>query len=146
MLVVPEAQRLRIVAIAESHHNLQVTARVGAQMPARHSAALRVLAAHFGPPELQTWRAIDPALTEEALSAIRERGWSVNDAELSPDTRAVAAALLRPDGASLAAFVLCGPSTRFGRHDIPRYGRLVASLSAEWQARSNPDVSARARR
>jgi DNA-binding IclR family transcriptional regulator len=142
MLVVPDGHRLRIVAIAESHHNLQVTARVGAEMPARHSAALRVLAAHFGPPELQTWRAIDPDLTEPALAVIRERGWSVNDGELSPHTRAVAAALLRPDGASLAAFVLCGPSARFSRHHIGGYGRLVASLTTQWQGGAKPDSSA----
>jgi DNA-binding IclR family transcriptional regulator len=139
MLVVPEGNRLRIVAIADSHHNLRVTAAVGAEMPARQSAALRALAAHFGPPELQTWRAIDPDLAESTLAAIRERGWSVNDAELTPETRAVAAALLRPDGASLAAFVLCGPSTRFGRNDIPEYGRLVAALTTEWHADANPD-------
>ena len=142
MLVVPDGNRLRIVAIAESHHNLRVTAPVGAEMPARQSAALRALAAHFSLPELQTWRAIDPDLTEVALAAIREQGWSVNDAELTAETRAVAAALLRPDGASLAAFVLCGPSTRFGSNDLPGYGRLVASLTTEWQARADPDSSA----
>jgi DNA-binding IclR family transcriptional regulator len=137
MLVVPDGNRLRIVAIAESHHNLRVTAPVGAEMPARQSAALRALAAHFSPSELQTWRAIDPDLTELALAKIREQGWSVNDAELTSETRAVAAALLRPDGESLAAFVLCGPSTRFDRNDIPAYGRLVASSTTEWQARSS---------
>jgi DNA-binding IclR family transcriptional regulator len=146
MLVVPDGDRLRIVAIAESHHNLRVTAPEGAEMPARQSAALRALAAHFSPSELQTWQAIDPDLTELALAAVRERGWSVNDAELTAETRAVAAALLRPDGASLAAFVLCGPSTRFGRNDIPGYGRVVASLTGEWQARVDADSSTGARR
>ena len=142
MLVVPEGGRLRIVAIAESHHNLRVSAPVGAEMPARQSAALRALAARFGPAELQIWRMIDPDLTDDALAAIREQGWSVNDAELTPETRAVAATLLRPDGASLAAFVLCGPSTRFSRDHVDEYGRLVASLTTQWQARANPDSSA----
>jgi IclR family transcriptional regulator, acetate operon repressor len=145
MLVVPDGNRLRIVAIAESHHNLRVSAPVGAEMPAQHSAALRALAAYFGAPELQTWRAIDPDLTEQDLAAVRARGWSANDAELTPETRAVAAAIRRLDGVSLAAFVLCGPSTRFSRNDIRSYGRLVASLTTQWQTRSDPDVLVEAR-
>jgi DNA-binding IclR family transcriptional regulator len=92
------------------------------------------------------WRRDGSTVRGQGLAAIREQGWSVNDAEPNAETRAVAAALLRPDGASLAAFVLCGPSTRFGSNDLPGYGRLVASLTTEWQARADPDSSAGPRR
>ncbi len=136
MLVVPEPHRLRIVAVAESGQNLRVTATEGVEMPAPRSAALRAIAAHLSPAELDGWRGIDPELTDAALAEVRSRGWSVNDAELTPDARGVAAALNRPDGTALAALVLCGPSTRFRSEDADAYGRLVAHLAAEWQARA----------
>lgn len=135
MLVVPEADRLRIVAVAESRQNLRVAATEGVEMPAPRSAALRALAAHLAPADLERWRAVDPGLTDAALAEVRQRGWSVNDAELTPDARGVAAALLRPDGAPLAALVLCGPATRFRTEDADGHGRLVARLAAEWQHR-----------
>ncbi|ETZ97982.1 hypothetical protein I546_6984 [Mycobacterium kansasii 732] len=44
----------------------------------------------------------------------RERGWAVNDAELSDDARAAGAALLGPAGKPVwDALVVCGPSEHF---------------------------------
>jgi DNA-binding IclR family transcriptional regulator len=133
MVVVPEGARLRIVAVAESQQNLRVTATAGVEMPARNSSALRALAAHFDAVELAAWRVVDPGLTDELLDLVRTRGWSVNDAELIPQSRGVAAALVSSDGSPLAAFVVCGPSTRFHRADVDDYGTIVASIAAEWK-------------
>ena len=136
MLVVPEGDQLRIVAVAESNQNLRVTATEGVAMPAPRSAAFRALAAHLPAPELDAWRTIDALLTDAALAKTRERGWSLNDAELTPDARGVAAALTRPDGSPLAALVVCGPATRFRTEDAEAHGRLVAGLAAEWLERA----------
>ncbi|GFP46533.1 hypothetical protein C3469_01735 [Mycobacterium kansasii] len=136
MLVIPDGERLLIAAIAESHHTLRVSVRAGVEMPARSSSALRILAAHASPADLAVYRQVDPELTENALGAARERGWAVNDAELSDDTRAVGAALLGAEGKPVGALVLCGPTTRFTRRDIEPFGKLVATLAAGWAAKS----------
>jgi DNA-binding IclR family transcriptional regulator len=134
MLVVPERERLVIVEVAESHHNLRVTATVGVEMPARNSSALRALAAHLPPRDLDAWRRVDPGLTDELLDAVRARGWAVNDAEVIAESRGVASALVT-DGGPVASFVVCGPSTRFTRERIDEFGPLVAQLAAEWRER-----------
>jgi IclR family transcriptional regulator, acetate operon repressor len=136
MVVVAEGTTLRIVAVAESQQMLRVTATPGVEMPARNSSALRALAAHLGPVELDAWRRIDPGLTEDMLDHVRTRGWSVNDAELIPESRGVAAALLARDGSPIAAFVVCGPSTRFRHADAEGHGALVASIAGSWNARA----------
>jgi IclR family acetate operon transcriptional repressor len=135
MLVVPEADRLMIVDLVESDHNLRVSATIGAEMPARRSSALRALAAHLRPEELASWRRIDPELTDTALKTIRRRGWAFNDGEVIPETGAVGAALCRADGIPVASFVLCGPSSRFNRERLPKLGDLVARLAATWPGR-----------
>ena len=142
MLVVPEADRLMIVDVVESDHNLRVSATVGAEMPARRSSALRALAAHLTAEELAPWRRIDPELTDTALKAIRRRGWAFNDGEVIPETGAVGAALRRADGIPVASFVLCGPSSRFNRERLPELGDLVARLAATWPGRGTNAAAA----
>lgn len=146
MLVVPEVDRLRIVAVAESRQNLRVAATAGVEMPAPRSAALRALAAHLSPADLERWRSVDPDLSDGTLAAVRERGWSVNDAELTPDARGVAAALRRPDGAALAALVVCGPATRFRSEDADGHGTRVARLAADWRNGAGTNAKGGSRR
>jgi DNA-binding IclR family transcriptional regulator len=142
MAVVPEGTLLRIVAVAESRQNLRVTATEGVEMPARNSSALRVLAAHCTPAELEMWRTIDPGLHDELLDGVRTRGFAVNDAELISESRGVAAALLATDGTPLAAFVVCGPSTRFTHAAVDDHGAVVAAIADEWSTRTGAAVSA----
>jgi IclR family acetate operon transcriptional repressor len=134
MAVVAEGTHLRIVAVAESRQNLRVTATPGVEMPARDSSALRAIVPYLDDERLTAWRSVDPGLTDELLEEVRVRGWSYNDAELIPESRAVGVALRAPDGEPVAAFVICGPSTRFGHAQLDEYGPLVASLAEEWQA------------
>jgi IclR family acetate operon transcriptional repressor len=136
MLVVAEGTRLRIIAVAESHHNLRVTATEGVEMPARRSSALRALAAHGEADQLRAWRTIDPDLTDELLEAVRARGWATNDAELIPESRGVAAVVCAADGRPVGALVVCGPSTRFTSAQLTEHGRVVADLADEWSGRA----------
>src|SRR5262249_5217457 len=132
MVVVPEGTRLRILAVAESRQNLRVTATEGVEMPARNSSALRALAAYYDAAMLAAWRRVDPGLSDGLLAGGGARGWSANDAELIPDSRGVGAALRAADGTPIAAFVVCGPSTRFGHSQIDEHGDVVASIAREW--------------
>ncbi|MCU0274219.1 MAG: helix-turn-helix domain-containing protein [Acidimicrobiales bacterium] len=133
MLVVPHGQRLVIVRVVESEQNLRVSSAEGAEMPARSSSALRALAAHLDDDQLDAWREIDPDLSDAMLGSVREHGYAVNDAEVLPDTRAVGAALVGADG-PVAVVVVTGPTTRFGREQIPVAGAVVAELAARWAA------------
>ncbi|NUU24281.1 MAG: IclR family transcriptional regulator [Streptomycetaceae bacterium] len=133
MLVVPEGDRLVIADIVESGHALRVSVPAGLEMPrAKSSSALRAIAARLPAEQLSAWRRIDPELTEDVLQATRDRGWGLNDNEVADGTRAVGAALCTPTGAPIAALVVVGPSTRFSKALMPRHGRVVASLAADW--------------
>lgn len=132
MLVVPDGKRLMIIDGVNSRHDLRVSVRIGVEMSAPHSSALRALAAHLPDEELGPWRRIDPDLTDESLAEIRERGWARNDGEVDDGTSAVGAALLRPDGVPVALLVVCGPATRFRGERMRQGGELVARLAASW--------------
>lgn len=134
MLVVPEGHRLVIAAAVESTHTLRVSVTVGTAMPARSSSALRAITARLPADHLPAWRRVDPELTDDVLRLTRDRGWGLNDNEVSDGTRAVGAALCAPDGSPLAALVVVAPSTRFTRDLIPQHGALVARLAAAWSA------------
>ncbi|WP_406284959.1 IclR family transcriptional regulator [Embleya sp. NBC_00896] len=135
MLVVPEGNRLLIADVVESSHTLRVSVTVGSEMPAKSSSALRAIAARLPAEQLPAWRRVDPELTEEALQATRDRGWGLNDNEVADGTRAVGAALCGADGVSIAALVVVGPSTRFGRELMAPHGELVARLADDWDGR-----------
>ncbi|MCF2528720.1 IclR family transcriptional regulator [Yinghuangia soli] len=135
MLVVPDGNRLVIAAVVESTHTLRVAVPAGSEMPAKSSSALRVIAARLPAEQLPGWRRVDPGLTDKVLRATRERGWGLNDNEVADGTRAVGAALCGADGLPLAALVVVGPSTRFGRDQMPRHGELLARLAAGWDGR-----------
>ncbi|MEU0936648.1 MULTISPECIES: IclR family transcriptional regulator [unclassified Embleya] len=135
MLVVPEGNRLLIADVVESGHTLRVSVTVGSEMPARSSSALRAIAARLPAEQLPAWRRVDPELTDQALRATRERGWGLNDNEVSDGTRAVGAALCGADGLPIAALVVVGPSTRFDRELMPPHGELVARLAGDWDGR-----------
>lgn len=134
MLVVPEGNRLLIADLVESNHTLRVSVPVPSEMPAKSSSALRAIAARLPADQLPAWRRVDPQLTDHVLQTTRDRGWGLNDKEVSDGTRAVGAALCGTDGLPLAALVVVGPSTRFGKDLMHHHGELVARLADDWAA------------
>ncbi len=132
------------VVVFESPAAMRVTSRIGTAQPAHVTSAGKALLARLPDSELLARYPVDglPGLTElshthrdevmEDLAAIRERGYAKNTGESEPGITAVAMALTRPGGASIASVAVSGPESRMqlGTGTVPseRERDLVAAL------------------
>jgi IclR family acetate operon transcriptional repressor len=126
MLVAIEDGRLIVLDVAESRHNLRITAPVGSELPLPHSSAARAIGAHLPPDDLAALRILDPSLDAGVLAEIRRRGWAINDREIVPDARVVGSAVLSSAAYPLAAVIVCAPTSRIDLEHMSRIGDLVA--------------------
>lgn len=127
MLVAIEDARLWVREVVESRHALRIAAPVGTELPLVRSSAARAIAAHLPPDELAALRRAHPALDDDAtLARVRQRGWAVNDREIVPEARVVGAPVLSEDGYPLAAFIVCGPTSRISATRMRQLGSLAA--------------------
>jgi DNA-binding IclR family transcriptional regulator len=124
---------------------LNVAAKVGSRVPIYASAVGKAMAAWL-PEQLDL--AVERGLerftpntltTRESLARemalTRERGYAVDDAELYPDTRCIAAPVRTGFGQVVAALGISGPAIRLTRDRVEIYARDVMAaakaLSAE---------------
>lgn len=103
-----------VVAVAESPETYAVTTQVGRRFPLHAGAASKVLAA-FGPDEARARLLAAPlakvtpatitqrAALRRALAEARQTGHAMDAGEFAPGIHAVAAPVLGPDGACVAA-------------------------------------------
>jgi IclR family acetate operon transcriptional repressor len=132
MLVNIERARLLVLDVVDSQHNLRITAPVGSELPLMHSSAARAIAAHLPPDELAALRHAHPGFDDDrALTAVRRRGWAINDREIVAEARVVGAPVLSDDGYPLAALIVCAPATRVSLERMNDIGRLVSSAARE---------------
>jgi IclR family acetate operon transcriptional repressor len=131
MLVTIEQARLVVLDVADSRFNLRITAPIGSELPLLHSSAARAIAAHLPTNELAALRGAHPGLDDDqALAAVRRRGWAINDREIVDDARVVGAAVLTSDGYPLAALIICGPASRISLARLNEMGPLAARAAA----------------
>jgi IclR family transcriptional regulator, acetate operon repressor len=126
ILVSVEEDRLLILGMAESRHALRI-APPGPYLPLRDSSAARAIAAHLPAGELAAMRQIDPTLDERTLSAVRRRGWAINDREIVEDIRVVGTAICQANGAPLAAVIIAAPTSRADLETMQRMGQHLAA-------------------
>ncbi|MCX7854911.1 MAG: IclR family transcriptional regulator, partial [Anaerolineae bacterium] len=62
---------------------------------------------------------------------IRAQGYAVDDEELYPGVRCIAAPIRGYDGSVLASLGISGPATRLQSETIPRLGRVVMKYAQE---------------
>jgi IclR family acetate operon transcriptional repressor len=135
MLVVIEQARLIVLDVEDSRHNLRITAPVGSELPLLHSSAARAIAAYLPSDELAALRRAHPGLdNDQALAAVRRRGWAINDREIVDDARVVGAPVLSPDGYPLAAVIICAPVSRISLSRLNEMGPLVAKAATRQAA------------
>jgi len=134
MLVAIERDALVVLDVADSRHALRITSPVGSELPIRNSSALRAIAAHSSPSELERLRRLDRGLDDRTLAETRRRGWAINDREITPDTRVVGAAVLGPEGQPLGALIVCAPTSRIDLRAMHRIGALVAETAEQASA------------
>lgn len=131
MLVALEEARLFVREVVESRHALRVAAPVGTELPLLHSSAVRAIAAHLPPAELEALRRVHPGLDDDAaLARVRRLGFAVNDREIVPDARVVGAPILSDDGYPLAALILSGPTSRISTSRMKQLAALVGRTAA----------------
>lgn len=81
-----------------------------------------------------TRTAIDIETLRASLKAIVERGYAIDDEEFALGIRCVAAPLRDSMGRVVAAIGISGPAARVTSAHLPKYGRLLQDLAAEFAA------------
>jgi DNA-binding IclR family transcriptional regulator len=140
-----------------SSQSLAVTIPLGSRVPLHASAIGKVLAAHL--PSLLD-EALKQGLTrytpntittrnalEHELEMTRARGFAIDDEEINPGTRCVAAPVHDPFGAVIAALGASGPHIRMSRDRmevvtaaVTRQARAL-SIALGWRPVPNADPS-----
>ncbi len=146
---------LRVVYVEklDARNSIQLVSRVGQSMPLHSTSLGKALLAAL--PEAareeilgridyvaQTDRTIrDAAALREELARVEARGYATDDRENEPMGACVAAAIVGPDGAAVAAISISGPHYRVRDH-MEAFGEVVHAtanaVAAELGARPTP--------
>jgi DNA-binding IclR family transcriptional regulator len=127
----------------ESEHSLRMPSQVGRRLPAHCTGIGKALLANLSPQELAAiieQRGL-PALTPHTiterhtlvseLAQVRERGYAVDDEEIEPGLRCIAAAVRGHGGEVVGAISIAGPSSRLRREDVARHAERVVSAAQQ---------------
>ncbi|MEX2547960.1 MAG: IclR family transcriptional regulator [Chloroflexota bacterium] len=122
---------------AESEHSLRMPSQVGRRLPAHCTGVGKALLAYLSPAALADvidrhgLPAFTPATITERhllvteLARIRERGYAVDDEEIEPGLRCIAAAVRGHSGDVTAAISIAGPSSRIQHDNLDRHADSV---------------------
>ena len=129
------------VQAVDGTRQVRMHAFVGKRTPAHASALGKVLLAHLPAPDLEAHLAhrplqrftantlADPGQLRGALGEVRARGWALDDEEMEPGLRCVAAPIAAA-GRCTAAVGVSAPSARM---DTPRIAELAERVKATGQ-------------
>lgn len=127
----------------ESPQNVRIIARLGRRLPLYAGSAGKVMLAFLPEEKVKdiieasslapfTARTItDPTLLLQELDRIRQRGYAVSHGEWTPDASGVAAPIFGLGKEVIAALTISGPTQRFTRDTIEKYGREVVNAASE---------------
>ncbi|MDW8103198.1 MAG: IclR family transcriptional regulator [Anaerolineae bacterium] len=139
----------QVVYIAQeiSPEMVSVNTEIGQREPVHCTAVGKALVAFLPDEELEevirrldfrryTPRTItDPNQFRLHCQQIRAQGYAVDDEELHPGVRCIAAPILRYDGIVVASLGISGPTIRLQSKVLPRLGRIVMKYAQEISAR-----------
>jgi DNA-binding IclR family transcriptional regulator len=127
----------------ESHNPLRLPALAGRRSPAYCTGIGKAILAHLDPDRLdqylrevtlkpRTPRTItDREQLRTDLKRVRSRGYSLDDEEIFPGLRCVAAPIFGLDGRVVAGVSVAGPSSRMPKDSLPRFTSRVVTVAAE---------------
>jgi IclR family acetate operon transcriptional repressor len=157
-LVVPVDQQIVYVDQVASTRMVRMFTQIGTRAPLYCTGAGKVLLAHRSPPEIEAYLAHEPlsrrtprtlttpARLREELARVRAQGYAVDDGELDPEVRCIAAPIFDHTGAGLAAISISGPASRFDearlQQVLPALLRATAELSSRVGYHPPPPVRA----
>lgn len=127
----------------ESQQPLRLPSLAGRRSPAYCTGIGKAVLANLDPPRLDRYltevrlhpRTPRTITSVEALRAdlrrVRSRGWSLDDEEIFPGLRCVAAPIFGLDGRVLAGVSVAGPTGRMPKDALPEVGRRVMAAAGE---------------
>ncbi len=127
----------------ESANPLRLPAQAGRRSPAYCTGIGKAILAHLEPDQLDQYlRAVslkprtprtitDRDQLKQDLKRVRSRGYSLDDEEIFPGLRCVAAPIFGLDGGVVAGVSVAGPSSRMPKDSVPRFATRVVSAAAE---------------
>ncbi|MEO5760921.1 MAG: IclR family transcriptional regulator [Vicinamibacteria bacterium] len=127
----------------ESSHPLRLPSLAGRRSPAYCTGIGKAILAHLEPERLERYlsevkleprtpRTItDPDVLRQDLKRIRARGWSLDDEEIFPGLRCVAAPIFGFEGHVVAGVSVAGPSSRMPKDSLPRFTSNVIAAAGE---------------
>lgn len=140
------ADEVLYLEIVPSRHALRLAGSPGIRSPAYCTASGKVFLAHLPPERLAqilsrplqryTEQTItSPERLMQELREVRVRGYAVDDQELNPGVRAVAAPVRDQTGNVVAALGMPGPVERMTPERIPEIGRALVEAGEAISAR-----------
>ena len=134
-LLIRDAMDVLVVDGIESAQRVKVGAGIGERRPLHATAAGKCFLAGMSPDEVSAAYAggrptsltprtivdVDALLAE--VDRVGDTGYAVNDQESEPGVRFVAAPILGPERAVIAALSLGAPAERLSLDDLPRIGK-----------------------
>ena len=127
----------------ESTHPLRLPSLAGRRSPAYCTGIGKAILAHLEADQLERYlgevtllprtpRTItDPHLLKQDLRRVRARGWSLDDEEIFPGLRCVAAPIFGFEGRVIAGVSVAGPASRMPKDSLPRFAAQVVAVAGE---------------
>ncbi len=145
-LAVLDSGTVLYVDVIESSHEFRLASRVGTRRPV-HATSLGKAICAFLPEELLK-RTLEglvlSSLTPNTvinlvqfrreLDRVRQKGYSLDDEEVTLGARCVGAPILGKNQEAVAAISISGPVTRIGREQLPSLGAAVIEASGRISA------------
>jgi DNA-binding IclR family transcriptional regulator len=113
ILNVPEGGQIVVLDVVESNRLVRTAPNIGFAVPATRSAAGQAILAHLPRNEIGPYLGGDADAEElSRLDEVRRRGYSVNSGDVTPDARAVGAAILDADRRAIASITISAQAAR----------------------------------
>jgi len=131
----------------ESAHPLRLPSLAGRRSPAYCTGIGKAILAHLEPERLEAYlrevtlkprtpRTItDRDVLRQDLRRVRSRGYSIDDEEIFPGLRCVAAPIFGFDGRVVAGLSVAGPTSRMPKDSLPRFTSKVMAAASEVSSR-----------
>lgn len=147
-LCVPDESDVVYIAKVESKQALRIPSGVGRKNPAYCTGVGKAILAHLSEEELEAYLAqtqlkaltrktlVLPAELKKDLRLTRTRGYSVDDEEITENTRCIGAPVRDYGGRVIAAISIAGPSFRVTKDKIPELAAYVMEAADDISRRA----------
>ncbi len=127
----------------ESPQNVRIVARLGLRLPLYAGSAGKVILAYLSDEKQESvlcsnmlvpftrHTIIDTTTLRKELEKIRDKGFAFSHGEWVQDASGVAAPIFGADSNVMGAITISGPTQRFTKEVIARYGRETTSAASE---------------